>query len=74
MKGICTPASVEMETAPTFYAAVAPCQADQMLSFAANISVLFTEFDFLGGFAQASKAGFVAVEFNFRTNTRRRAR
>ena len=36
-----------------------------MLSFAANISVLFTEFEFLERFAQASKAGFVAVEVQF---------
>ena len=36
-----------------------------MLFFAANISMLFTEFDFLERFAQASKAGFVAVEIQF---------
>jgi hydroxypyruvate isomerase len=36
-----------------------------MRSFAANISMLFTEFDFLERFAQASKAGFRAVEVQF---------
>jgi hydroxypyruvate isomerase len=36
-----------------------------MLFFAANISTLFTEFDFLERFAQASKAGFRAVEVQF---------
>lgn len=36
-----------------------------MLSFAANISMLFTEVDFPERFAQASKAGFRAVECQF---------
>ena len=54
-----------IENRSYFYAAVARCQADLMLSFAANISVLFTEFDSLERFAQASKAGFVAVEIQF---------
>jgi len=36
-----------------------------MLSFAANLSMLFTEVDFLERFARASKAGFRAVECQF---------
>ena len=36
-----------------------------MLFFAANISMLFTEIDFLERFAKASKAGFRAVECQF---------
>ena len=36
-----------------------------MLFFAANISMLFTEIDFLERFAEASKAGFRAVECQF---------
>jgi hydroxypyruvate isomerase len=36
-----------------------------MLSFSANISVLFTEVEFLERFARASKAGFRAVECQF---------
>ena len=36
-----------------------------MLRFAANISMLFTEIDFLERFAQASRAGFRAVEMQF---------
>jgi len=36
-----------------------------MLSFSANLSMLFTEVDFLERFARASKAGFRAVECQF---------
>ena len=36
-----------------------------MLKFAANLSMLFTELDFLDRFAAAAKAGFSAVEFLF---------
>ena len=36
-----------------------------MLSFSANLSLLFTEVDFLERFARASKAGFRAVECQF---------
>jgi hydroxypyruvate isomerase len=36
-----------------------------MLSFSANLSLLFTEVDFLERFARASNAGFRAVEFQF---------
>jgi hydroxypyruvate isomerase len=39
-----------------------------MLFFSANISMLFTEIDFLERFAQASKAGFRAVECQFPYN------
>ena len=36
-----------------------------MLAFSANVSMLFTEVDFLERFARASKAGFRAVECQF---------
>lgn len=36
-----------------------------MVRFSANISMLFTEFDFLDRFEQAAKAGFKAVEYMF---------
>jgi hydroxypyruvate isomerase len=38
---------------------------DNMTNFAANLSMLFTERDFLERFEAASHAGFVAVEFLF---------
>ena len=34
-----------------------------MPKFAANLTMLFNEFDFLERFEQASKVGFKAVEF-----------
>ena len=36
-----------------------------MIRFAANLTMLFTEFPFIDRFEQASKAGFMAVEFLF---------
>jgi hydroxypyruvate isomerase len=36
-----------------------------MIRFSANLSMLFTEFDFLDRFGQAAKAGFKAVEYMF---------
>ena len=36
-----------------------------MPNFAANISMMFNEYDFLDRFAAASKSGFKAVEFLF---------
>ena len=36
-----------------------------MPNFAANISMMFNEYDFLDRFAAASKFGFKAVEFLF---------
>lgn len=36
-----------------------------MIRFSANLSMLFTEYDFLERFAQAKKGGFNAVEFMF---------
>jgi len=36
-----------------------------MTRFSANLSMLFTEFDFLDRFGQAAKAGFKAVEYMF---------
>ena len=36
-----------------------------MIKFSANISLLFTEFEFLDRFHESNKLGFNAVEFQF---------